>query len=50
MSPDEEAGILRKAIITFQDNFNTYIKEMNSDLWDRALDYAKTYEDEEETQ
>jgi hypothetical protein len=38
-----EADILRKAILAFQNNFETYIKEMDGELWRRGLDYALTF-------
>lgn len=42
-SPEQEADILRKAILAFQNNFETYIKEMDGELWRRGLDYALTF-------
>lgn len=42
--PDNlEADVLRKAILAFQNNFETYIKEMDGELWRRGLDYALTF-------
>lgn len=42
-SSEQEADILRKAILAFQNNFETYIKEMDGELWRRGLDYALTF-------
>jgi len=40
---ENEADILRKAILAFQDNFKTYIKEMDNDLYEKSVDYALTF-------
>lgn len=42
-SGESEADVLRKAILAFQENFETYIKEMDKELWKRGLDYALTF-------
>lgn len=42
-SDQSEADILRKAILAFQDNFKTYIKEMDNNLYERSIDYALTF-------
>jgi len=46
MNDEEEANILRKAILAFQDNFILYVEEMNPELHRRAMDYAKTFIDD----
>ena len=34
---------LTKAMIIFGLKFAEYVKEIDRDLWDRSIDYAKTY-------
>lgn len=38
-----EAELLTAAFLEFTHHFQVYIKEMNPDLWKRAVDYAKTF-------
>lgn len=47
MNEEEETTILRKAILAFQQNFSSYVKEMDINLWRRAMDYARTYTESE---
>jgi hypothetical protein len=39
--------IIRQAYIQFTHHFQNYVKEMNPDLWKRAVDYAKTFTEED---
>ena len=39
----EEAEKLSMAFLEFTHHFQEYIKEMNPELWKRAVDYAKTF-------
>jgi hypothetical protein len=39
----DEAELLTKAIIEFGFKFAEYVKEMDHDLWKRAIDYAKDW-------
>lgn len=43
----EEAERLTKAFIQFTHHFQEYIREMNPELWKRAVDYSKTFTDVE---
>jgi hypothetical protein len=41
--PPETQGALALAMIEFNGNFSKYIKEMNPELWKKAVDYAVTF-------
>lgn len=43
MDDDRHAELLTKAIIEFGFKFAEYVKEMDEDLWKRAIDYAKDW-------
>jgi hypothetical protein len=43
----EEAEMLTQAFLQFTHHFQEYIKEINPELWKRAVDYAKTFTDVE---
>ena len=36
-----------QAFLMFHDYFSTYVKEMDPELWRRAVDYSKTFTDVE---
>jgi len=38
-----EAELLTAAFLDFTHHFQVYIKEMEPELWKRAVDYAKTF-------
>jgi hypothetical protein len=38
-----EAEMLTLAFLEFTHHFQEYVREMNPDLWKRAVDYAKTF-------
>lgn len=38
-----EAELLSQAFIIFTHHFQEYVREMNPELWKRAVDYAKTF-------
>ena len=42
-----EAELLTAAFLDFTHHFQVYIKEMEPELWKRAVDYAKTFTDVE---
>jgi hypothetical protein len=39
---DEDRQVT-EAFLNFHDSFSSYIKEMDAELWKRAVDYAVTY-------
>jgi hypothetical protein len=39
----EEAEKITQAFLEFTHHFQEYVKEMNPELWKRAVDYAKTF-------
>lgn len=39
----EEAEKITQAFLQFTHHFQVYIKEMEPELWRRAVDYAKTF-------
>ena len=39
----EEAQKITQAFLQFTHHFQVYIKEMEPELWRRAVDYAKTF-------
>lgn len=41
MTEDENNDLMRTAMIEFGLNFARYIKEVDRDMWKRAVDYAK---------
>ena len=41
MTEDEKNNLMRTAMIEFGLNFARYVKEMDKDMWQRAVDYAK---------
>jgi len=41
MTEDENNDLMRTAMIEFGLNFARYIKEVDRDMWQRAVDYAK---------
>jgi len=41
MTEDEKNNLMRTAMIEFGLNFARYIKEVDRDMWQRAVDYAK---------
>lgn len=41
MTEDEKNDLMRTAMIEFGLNFARYIKEVDRDMWQRAVDYAK---------
>ena len=43
----DEAEKLSLAFLQFTHHFQEYIKEMDPELWKRAVDYAKTFTDVE---
>ena len=38
-----EAEMLTAAFLEFTHHFQEYVREMNPELWKRAVDYAKTF-------
>lgn len=38
-----EAEMLSQAFLIFTHHFQEYIREMDAQLWKRAVDYAKTF-------
>jgi len=40
---DEEDILVRKALIEFSFKFSEYVKEVDHELWKRAVDYALTF-------
>ena len=47
LGDEEEARRLSEAFLIFTHHFQEYVKEMDIDLWRRAVDYAKTFTDVE---
>lgn len=43
MNEEEKSHLTTLAIIEFGFKFAEYVKEMNPDLWKRAIDYAKDW-------
>jgi len=43
--PPETQGALAWAMLQFNCKFSEYIKEMNPELWKKAVDYAVTFTD-----
>jgi hypothetical protein len=43
----EQAEAITKAFLQFTHHFQEYIREMNPELWKRAVDYSKTFTDVE---
>lgn len=43
----EEAEKITHAFLQFTHHFQEYIREMNPELWKRAVDYSKTFTDVE---
>ena len=43
----EEAEKITQAFLQFTHHFQEYIREMNPELWKRAVDYSKTFTDVE---
>lgn len=41
MSSEED--LMRRAILEFQNNFTRYVKEMDPELWRKAIEYAKDF-------
>lgn len=41
----EEAERITQAFLQFTHHFQEYIREMNPELWKRAVDYSKTFTD-----
>ena len=42
-----EAELLSQAFLVFTHHFQEYIREMDPEMWKRAVDYAKTFTDVE---
>ena len=40
---DEDDILVRKALIEFSFKFSEYVKEVDHELWKRAVDYALTF-------
>lgn len=43
----EEAEKITQAFLQFTNLFQQYVREMNPELWKRAVDYSKTFIDVE---
>ena len=43
----EEAEKITQAFLQFTHHFQEYIREVNPELWKRAVDYSKTFTDVE---
>lgn len=43
----EEATAITQAFLQFTNLFQQYVREMNPELWKRAVDYSKTFIDVE---
>lgn len=39
----KEAEILAQAFLVFTHHFQEYVREMDPEMWKRAVDYAKTF-------
>ena len=40
---EEDAGKLVQAYLTFTSQFSEYIREVDENLWNKAIDFAKDY-------
>jgi len=40
---EEESAALVQAYLTFTSRFSEYIKEVDENLWNKAIDFAKDY-------
>ena len=40
---DEDAAKLVQAYLTFTSQFSEYIREVDKNLWNKAIDFAKDY-------
>ena len=40
---EEDAGKLVQAYLTFTGQFSEYIRQVDEDLWNKAVDFAKDY-------
>jgi len=40
---EEEAALLVQAYLTFTSRFSEYIREVDIDLWNKGIDFAKDY-------
>ena len=47
LDESEEAEKLTMAFLEFTHHFQQYVKEVDSQLWKHAVDYAKTFTDVE---
>ena len=44
---EEQSELLANAYLSFSDKFAEYVRQMDKDLFKRAVDYAKTFTEED---